>query len=113
MGKGNHETSILEKHETDLTQRLAAVLNDREKADIHVLGYTGWIWFQFTYYDTCRDRSVLWYTHGYGGGGPVTEDMIQSNRQRVYIENADIMCRVTFTGRGCRSSRDTVSINTG
>lgn len=91
LGHGNHETSIREKHETDLTQRLAAILNDREKTTIHTLGYTGWIWFQFTYYDTCRDRSVLWYTHGYGGGGPVTEDMIQSNRQRVYIENADIM----------------------
>jgi hypothetical protein len=90
MGRGNHETSILEKHETDLTQRLAAILGDRKKTTVHCLGYTGWVWFQFECHNR-RDRKILWYTHGYGGGGPVTEDVIQSNRQRVYVENADIM----------------------
>jgi hypothetical protein len=38
-----------------------------------------------------RQRKVLWYTHGYGGGGPVTQDTIQAQRQRAYIQ-ADIYC---------------------
>jgi hypothetical protein len=29
--------------------------------------------------------------HGYGGGGPVTVDNIQAQRQNAYIEGADIM----------------------
>jgi len=98
MGQGNHEASIKDKHETDLTQRLSAVLNDRKKASIQTLGYTGWVWFMF-HVNTQRYGKLLWYTHGYGGGGPVTEDMIQSSRQRVYIEDADIM----FSGHVHRS----------
>jgi hypothetical protein len=90
LGYGNHEISILEKHETDLTQRLASVLNDRAKSNIQTLGYTGWIKFRFNVAGRSITK-ILWYTHGYGGGGPVSQDMIQSARQRDYIENADIM----------------------
>lgn len=90
MGRGNHEEAVIKRHEIDLTQRLISVLNDRTGSQIHCLGYTGWVQFKFDY---GRNISrTLWYTHGYGGGGPVTEDMIQSSRQRVYIDSCDIMC---------------------
>jgi len=69
MGQGNHETSIADKHETNLTQRLTAILNDRKKASITNLGYTGWVWFVF-HRQNYRDRKILWYTHGYGGVEP-------------------------------------------
>lgn len=91
LGIGNHETAIAKRHETNLSQRLADRLNDRAGSSIQVLGYSGWVRFQFRIHKTSYYRQVLWYTHGYGGGGPVTEDMIQSSRQRVYVENADIM----------------------
>jgi hypothetical protein len=59
------------------------------------MGYSGWIRFLFNF-DKGKKAKIrsknLWFTHGYGGGGPVTEDMIQSARQRVFVENADIMC---------------------
>jgi hypothetical protein len=29
--------------------------------------------------------------HGYGGGGPVTQDLIQDQRRRTYVEGADVM----------------------
>jgi hypothetical protein len=29
--------------------------------------------------------------HGYGGGGPVTQDTIQAQRQNAYVDGADIM----------------------
>jgi len=85
LGTGNHETSILHKHEIDLTKRLG------EKLGVPVLGYSGAVRFMFVISNTQRVSKVLWFTHGYGSGGPVTEDMIQSNRQRVYIDSADIM----------------------
>ena len=34
---------------------------------------------------------MLRYSHGYGGGGPVTRDVIQSARQAVYLGGADIV----------------------
>jgi hypothetical protein len=33
----------------------------------------------------------LHYHHGYGGGGPVTRDVIQSARKAVYLPDADIV----------------------
>jgi len=90
MGLGNHETSISKKHETDLSGRLVATLNDRTGSNINAGGYTNWINFQF-YSASRRFALRLWATHGYGGGGPVTQDMIQATRQREYVEGADIM----------------------
>lgn len=90
MGMGNHETAILGRHESNLISRLMTIMNDRKGSKIQQLGYTGWIRFVFDTHTGARSK-VLWFTHGYGGGGPVTEDMIQSARQRVYIENADLM----------------------
>lgn len=91
LGKGNHERGIKKNHETDLTERLAGALIAKSNSHIHVMGIDGWVRFCFSAYGNERGGKKLWFTHGYGGGGPVTEDIIQSNRQRVYIENADIM----------------------
>lgn len=90
MAEGNHESAIRNRLETSLTKRLAGKLNDKTGSNIFTPGYEGWIKFFFERHGTCRSSKTLWYTHGYGGGGPVTEDMIQSNRQRVYVD-ADIM----------------------
>ena len=91
MGKGNHETAITKRHETDLTDRLATVLNYKANSNIQTLGYSGWIKFIFKYSQTGQLTQSLWFTHGYGGGSPVTHGIIASARENVYIENADIM----------------------
>ena len=90
FGDGNHETAMRKAHETDLIERLCATLNDRTGACIQHGGYSGWVRFIFK---RCEQRASrrLWYFHGSGGGGPVTQDMIQGNRQQVYVENADVM----------------------
>ena len=92
QGAGNHEASILKRHETNLIERLAARLRDRTGAPFLCTGYTGWCVFRFTIGSTQRQSVRLWHTHGYGGGGPVTKDMIQRSRQLAYVDNADIMC---------------------
>lgn len=91
QGCGNHEASILQRHETNLIDRWAQVMRDRTSAAVPVTGYTGWVSFHFHLTKTQRTRRRLWHTHGYGGGGPVTKDMIQRNRQLAYIDNADII----------------------
>lgn len=90
FGLGNHETSVRSRHEICLTERLAQTLRDRTGAPCPVTGYTGWV--RFLLQDGTRKGSItLWHMHGYGGGGPVTSDTIQAQRQRAYVEGADIL----------------------
>lgn len=90
LGLGNHECSILDRLETNLTDRLATSLRDRTGALVPVTGYTGWVRFKLNYHGSKASRT-LWHMHGYGGGGPVTKDTIQSQRQQAYIDGADIL----------------------
>lgn len=91
IGMGNHETSILEKHETNLTNNLVNRLN-HHGGNVYNGGYSGWISFEFVHE---RQGHViqkrLWYIHGYGGGGPVTRGVIQTNRKAVYLPDPDIV----------------------
>lgn len=89
IGRGNHEQSIRNRHETDLIDRIACGLRDKYASPVQAGGYTGWIRFMLD--KGTRTQRRLWYMHGYGGGGPVTLDTIQAQRQATYIENADIM----------------------
>lgn len=89
IGDGNHETSIKKRHETDLGERLVAVLNSRTKAGIQKCGYGSWVRFMFV--DNNASKSIKLYRyHGHGGGGPVTKGTIQTNR-RAAVYDADII----------------------
>lgn len=91
-GVGNHETSILKKHETHLTERLVQALKtDNAQTPIALGGYSGYVVFEMTYHKTRRASLKLHYHHGYGGGGPVTRGVIQTNRQAVYLADADLV----------------------
>jgi hypothetical protein len=84
---GNHETSILAHHETCLLTRFAEGLRLKTGASVPLIGYSGFIRFAFTF--GRKEGVTLWGIHGYGGGGPVTKDMIQRARQQQYVD-ADI-----------------------
>lgn len=94
-GSGNHETSILKRHETNLTERLV----ERLKASGSIAklgGYSGWVRFLLRYATTtssAQNSLRLWYHHGWGGGGPVTRGTIQTNRIGAYIDSD-----ITLTG---------------
>lgn len=90
MAPGNHETAISKRHETNLTERLVTMLNDRHKTNIKVGGFSGWIKFQLLVWSECLTTN-LWYHHGYGGDAPVTKGVIQTNRQSVYLPDAHIV----------------------
>lgn len=90
LSPGNHEDSVLDRQGTNLTERLAERLR-AAGSPVQVGRYQGWVRFHFTFHQTKRQTVRLRYTHGYGGGGPVTRDVIQSNRQAAYLGNADIV----------------------
>ena len=90
MAPGNHETAISKRHETNLTERLVTMLNDRHKTNIKVGGFSGWVKFQLLVWSECLTTN-LWYHHGYGGDAPVTKGVIQTNRQSVYLPDAHIV----------------------
>lgn len=90
IGTGNHESAILSRHETDLTERLCERLVRSDGSRVLNGGYSGWVRVLLQR-GTNRRGVRIWYHHGYGGGGPVTLDMIQAQRQSAYIEGADIM----------------------
>lgn len=94
IGTGNHETAILKRHETNLTERLIERLNMNKKGDhtIYMGGYTGFIKLSFNHQsDGARKSLLLHYNHGWGGGGAVTHGVIQSYRQSVYLPDPDII----------------------
>ncbi len=91
LAMGNHETSILKRHETNLTNNLVHRLN-AQGSKVYNGGYSGWVVFEFVNEKTYETHTVrLWYIHGYGGGGPVTRGVIQTNRKAVYLPDAQIV----------------------
>jgi len=90
VARGNHEDSILKNHETDLIERFTQSISDKSGSKVHSMGYTGWVRFRF-FDGPFRKTVKLWYTHGYGGGGPVTLGTIQHNRKQIYLPDADII----------------------
>lgn len=91
MGRGNHESSILKNNGVDLIGNLVHRLNADHGGHIQAGGYGGWIRLIFKIGTTKSESLLIKYNHGSGGGGPVTRGVIQTNRQAVYLPDADIV----------------------
>jgi hypothetical protein len=96
VAAGNHETAIKKRHETDLTERFCSTVNYISGETIHNGGYSGFVRFKLTEIYDGKQKSLgrnvtLHYSHGYGGGGPVTKGVIQTNRKATYLPDADIV----------------------
>jgi hypothetical protein len=91
IGRGNHDQAILKNNGVDIISNLVYAMNTENDAHIQVGGYGGWVRFMFTMQGTQHQSVNLKYFHGAGGGGPVTRGTIQSNRQAVYLPDADIV----------------------
>lgn len=91
IGMGNHEQAIMDRHETNLIERFCGAMNHATGSRIKSGGFGGWIVFDFRTKQGKNDIVTLHYDHGYGGGGPVTDDMIQHQRRAVYLPDADIV----------------------
>jgi len=92
LAAGNHETAVTKNASISLLDRLV------EKAkvaglsnDVAIGGYGGWIRFLFTINKTKARRVGLKYLHGTGRSAPVTKGVIQTNRQAVYLPDANVV----------------------
>lgn len=88
---GNHESAVLKRHETDITANFVERLNDDGKGNCQVGKYCGWVRFLFTMRKTVKKSVRMFYHHGWGGGGPVTRGVIDTNRMAVYLPDADLV----------------------
>lgn len=87
---GNHEASVSSRAETDITQRFVDGLRaSSPNCNVQNGGIRGYLRFKF-FVGHERYTYIVDYHHGYGGGGPVTKNVIQANRRAVY-SNADIV----------------------
>lgn len=89
IAPGNHEYAVLKNVNTSLSDRLVSNLRQQGSTVIHG-GYGGWIKFLFKIY-SYRTSKNLKYFHGSGGEAPVTRGTIQTNRQAVFLPDADII----------------------
>tara|TARA_R100001082_G_scaffold111266_1_gene94570 strand:- start:3256 stop:4116 length:861 start_codon:yes stop_codon:yes gene_type:complete len=91
IGRGNHEQSILKRHETDLTERTCQAMTSISGHNVVAGGYGGWVRFKVNVTKTTQLKLHLKYFHGSGGGGPVTRGVIGTNRMAVYLPDADVV----------------------
>jgi len=93
FGKGNHETAVLDKANTCLITSLVDKLNAKRNDEwlISPGGFGGWVRFAFLANKTKRSSINMKYNHDGGGNAPVTRGAIKTNRQAVFLPDADIV----------------------
>ena len=88
---GNHETAIQKYAEVDLIELTADRIRGDTGVAIPQMPYTGWIVFRAHKGSKDVDSLRMAYTHGSGGGGPVTKGTIQASRRANYLPDASIV----------------------
>jgi len=86
LADGNHETGLRKHLEVDILLLLAGRLN------VAKMGYSGFVRFLFSRAagkggNTSR---VLFFHHGSGGGGEITQGIMRAQRQQSWVGDADI-----------------------
>ena len=91
IAPGNHELSVLKNANTFLSDRLVSSLNSKTGSKIVHGGYGGWLRIVLRIDKQPKGTVNIKYFHGAGGEAPVTRGAIQTNRQAVYLPDADIV----------------------
>jgi hypothetical protein len=91
ISDGNHELAVLKSANTNLVDRLVGRINQQTGSRIVHGGYGGWVRFMIQRKGVPKGSIKLKYFHGAGGEAPVTRGVIQTNRQAVYLPDADIV----------------------
>jgi len=91
ISPGNHELAVLKNANTYLSDRIVRELN-KEGGDVQHGGYGGWIRALIKDGTGAGGSAIkIKYFHGAGGEAPVTRGAIQTNRQAVYLPDADVV----------------------
>lgn len=90
LGHGNHETSVIKRHNHDLTHGLTSLLNRECGTHIKKGGFDGW----FRIFFSCgerRGRINIYRHHGWGGNAVVTKGTLQPSRLAPVMPDAHIV----------------------
>lgn len=86
---GNHEQAVVKYHEIDPTRMWISRLN-AAGASIQYPGYSTYARILVSH-NTRRSSIIMFAHHGYGGGGPVTKGVIQSQRRAAMYPDANFI----------------------
>jgi predicted phosphodiesterase len=88
LADGNHETALRKYLEVDILLLLAGRLG------VPKMGYSGFVRFLFNRGPDKRaagaTKRVMFFHHGAGGGGEVTQGIMRAQRQSAWVGDADI-----------------------
>ena len=87
--RGNHETSVSRRAETDIMERFIERLNLLGGANIQVGNYTGYLTLSFANANTHRTLDIG-YSHG-NWGGVITKGTLSVVRYASILPNCDVM----------------------
>lgn len=91
IGKGNHETKVTARKETDLTERLCHTMSTRS-SPVVAGAYNSWVRIKFSGSEGGQTRTFnVKVYHGSGGGGASTRGVQQVNVRSAWWPNADII----------------------
>jgi hypothetical protein len=90
MARGNHELSVVKNANTDPFSNMVRELH-RGGAQTVIGGFGGWIRLMFSVGGVPKTSLKIKYFHGAGSEAPVTRGVIQTNRQAVYLPDANIV----------------------
>ncbi len=90
INKGNHETSVTKRAESDVLQRLVERINTLAGSKIQLGAYTGFINISFEYKARSGKKLSIAYSHG-NWGGVVTKGVLSVQRYASLFEAADII----------------------
>lgn len=100
VSQGNHELSVLKRHETNLTKRFAQGVGARHGK------YSGWVRFSAkNATENDRDSINLMFHHGFGGNAPVSKGQIIHERlaamimANIYVTGHNHQCWVMYRTR--------------
>lgn len=91
ISRGNHETAISSRMQTDLTERFAERLNAQTGSNIMVGTYCGWVGFRFHFGGGSRCTKWLYYHHGYGGNPRASKGTTSAYQMAVYLPDAHMV----------------------
>ena len=87
LAMGNHETTILDKLGTNLTQRLAQGLGSHVQA----MPYAGWVTIKARTPNHRVHKVNIYYNHGSSSGGMMSFGTLDVRRMASYLQDADII----------------------
>ena len=90
IGRGNHETAIHKRHETDLIERLCAGLSNGP-VPVHSGGYGGYVLFRCITKKGGSYSFKIRYFHGSGGGAMMTHGVLDTRRHASIYPDADMV----------------------